>query len=77
LKQGKAFDVIGVQSDRIEFVPQSGNGTRRSIGREWIEHAAEMNLDESDLTPSRLSREFPNDQNLSYMAAIVHAVTRA
>ena len=77
LKQGKAFDVIGVQSDRIEFVPVSGNGTQRWIGREWIEQVIDMNLDESDLTPSRLSQEFPNDQNLSYMAAIVYAVTKA
>ena len=77
LKQGKAFEVTNVQSDRIEFVPVSGNGTQRWIGREWIEKVVDMNLDESDLTPSRLSLEFPNDQNLSYMAAIVHTVTKA
>ncbi len=76
LKQGKAFEVVGVQSDRIEFIPVSGNGTQRWIGREWIEQAADMNLDQSNLTPSRLALEFPNDQNLSYMAAIVHAVTK-
>lgn len=76
LKQGKAFEVVGVQSDRIEFVPVSGNGTRRWIGRQWIEQVADMGLDASDLTPSRLAQEFPNDQNLSYMAAIVHAVTK-
>lgn len=76
LKQGKAFEVVGVQSDRIEFVPVNGNGTRRWIGRQWIEQVVDMGLDASDLTPSRLAREFPNDQNLSYMAAIVHAVTK-
>ncbi len=76
-KQGKAFEVVGVQTDRIEFVPVSGSGTRRWIGREWIEQVVEMNLDESELTPSRLAREFPSDQNLSYMAAIVYAVTKA
>ncbi len=76
LKQGKAFKIIGVQHDRIEFVPVSGNGTQRWIGREWIEQVVGMNLHISDLTPSRLALEFPNDQNLSYMAAIVDAVTK-
>lgn len=77
LKQGKAFEVTGVDSSRIEFVPASGKGITRGIGREQIEQVAEMNLEESDLTPSRLAQEFPTDQNLSYMAAIVHAVTKA
>lgn len=73
--QGREFHIIGVSHDRIEFVPRRGKGTRRWISRSWIERAANLGLDESELTPSRLAQEFPNDQNLSYMAAIVHAAT--
>lgn len=71
--RGKAFDVIEVRDDRIVFVPQAGNGGQRWIGRSWLEQVADLHLDESELTPSRLSQEFPNDQNLSYMAAIIYA----
>lgn len=73
--RGKAFDVIEVRHDRIVFVPQAGRGRQRWIGRSWLEQIAELHLDESELTPSRLIQEFPNDQNLSYLAAIVHAAT--
>jgi hypothetical protein len=73
--QGREFEIIGVSHDRIEFVPKRGNGTRRWISRQWIEQVADLRLDESELRPSRLAAEFPNDQNLSYMAAIVHAAT--
>ena len=74
--QHKEFEVIDVLSDRIQFVPKNGHGTLRWLDRVSIEQIAGMNLDESDLIPSRLAQEFPNDQNLSYMAAIVHAATK-
>ena len=77
LARSREFQVVGVQSDRIEFVPKSGKGTRRWAGRDQIEHIASLNLDESQLTPTRLSEEYPDGQNLSYIAAIVHAVTKA
>lgn len=73
--RGREFHITGVLHDRITFVPRRGRGTRRWISRAWIERAANLRLDESELTPSRLAAEFPNDRNLSYMAAIVHAVT--
>ncbi len=76
LARGKAFTVVGVQSDRIKFVPKSGKGTMRWAGRSQIEHVANLNLDVNQLTPTRLSGEYPDDQNLSYIAAIVHAVTK-
>ena len=76
LKHKKNFKVIGVQSNWIIFIPDGGKKMPRSIGREVIEAAAEMNLGKDNLIPSRLSKEFPGNQNLSYVAAIVHAVTK-
>ena len=75
LKQKKNFQVIGVQSHWIIFIPDNGKKMPRSIGREVIEAVAEMDLGKDELIPSRLSKEFPGNQNLSYVAAIVHAVT--
>ena len=72
----KGFDVVDVLSDRIQFAPKNGKGTLRWLDRASIEQVAEMNLEESELTPLRLKAEFPDDQNLSYMAAIVYAVTK-
>jgi hypothetical protein len=70
----KPFDILEVRSDRIVFSPQAGSGRQRWISRAWLERVHNLRLDESELTPSRLKQEFPNDQNLSYMAAIVAAV---
>lgn len=74
--RNKEFEIINVLPDRIQFVPKQGNGTTRWVTRDGIEQIAELNLDESELKPSRLQREFPDDQNLSYIAAIVYAVQK-
>ena len=75
LSRENPFEVIGVLADWIIFVPVGGNGTPRLIGRELIENVEKMNLGKENLLPSRLTKEFPHNQNLSYVAAIVHAVT--
>ncbi len=71
--QGKEFDVLDVRPDRIVFVPKAGSGRQRWISRKWLEQVVDLGLDESELRPVRLRQKFPNDQNLSYMAAIIHA----
>ena len=71
--RSKEFDIVEVRSDRIIFVPRAGTGRERWISRKWLEHVDSLHLDESELLPVRLRQEFPDDQNLSYMAAIVHA----
>ena len=75
LARQKEFEIIGVLQDRIEFRPKAGKGTARWAGRDQIEHVAGLDLERSQLTTTRLAEEYPDDQNLSYIAAIVHTVT--
>jgi hypothetical protein len=74
LKQGKRFSIVGVLSDRVQFVPEQGNGTLRWCTREGIEYIAGLGLKPSELR-SRIQQEWPSDRNTSYVAAIVYEAT--
>lgn len=73
-KQRKRFKVVRVLDDRVEFVPENGNGTRRPCIREDIEHIVSLNLKPEALTPSHIQQELPSTRNSSYVAAIVYEV---
>jgi len=75
LFQGKEFKVASVGERWLVVTPSTGKGRR--VARRWIEEVAARGLDEDGLRPGRLSREFHFDRSLSYLAAIVHAITRA
>ncbi|GAB4455993.1 MAG: hypothetical protein OHK0029_13120 [Armatimonadaceae bacterium] len=71
--QGKPFDILEVRSDWVIISPHT-SGKRRTISRSCLEHINSLQLDERELTPSRLQREYSDDQNLSYIAAIIGAI---
>jgi ABC-type microcin C transport system permease subunit YejB len=75
LTRNKAFDVVEVHQDRVLIVPHDGIGMQRSIGREQIEHM--FNLHQMGRITSRklVQEEYPDNQNTSYIATIVAAIT--
>lgn len=75
LKQNKPFKVVGVLSDRVQFVPEKGNGTLRWFPRGGIEYIASLGVERHRLR-ARIQEEWPSDMNTSYVAAIVHEVTK-
>jgi predicted transcriptional regulator len=75
LKQHKPFRIVSVLSDRVQFVPKDGNGTLRWFPRQGIEYIAGLGLQPEEIRP-RVQQEWPSDQNTSYVAAIVYAVTK-
>lgn len=76
LAQGRLFSIIRVSPERVEFVPERGSGNLRWFSREGIEFIANLGLSRDDIRP-RILREWPSDQNSSYVAAIVHEVTKS
>lgn len=76
LARAAPFRVVGVSSDRVEFVQQrSKNGTVRWFPRSDIEHFASLGLGRDEIR-TRLMTEWPNDQNTSYVATIIYEITK-
>lgn len=71
ISRGKNFTIVTVTQDRVVFIPQDGNGTPRWVSRGMIDHLIALRIDKSELSPSRIAREFPNDRNSAYLAAIL------
>jgi hypothetical protein len=72
--QEKSFTVVDVESQRIWFVPKSGNGARRWWSRKGLEDLNEVFADEDEVTRDMVQSQHPKDQNTSYVAAILNAV---
>ena len=62
---------VSILPDRVQFAPERGSGTLRWISRKDIEYLMQMNLKSSEVTPEVVWREWPNDRNTSYVAAII------
>jgi hypothetical protein len=73
-EQNKPFDIVEVTHDRIYFVPQEGNGTRRWWPRQSLEDLNELFANESAITPAHIRDQWPKDQNTSYVAVILQTV---
>ena len=75
IAQRKPFDIIRILHDRIVFVPHDGNGTQRWASREQIETITHLVQSGKVINPKLVREQYPNDQNTSYIAAIVKAIT--
>jgi hypothetical protein len=75
LARQRPFRVVSVSSDRVEFVPENGNGNVRWFPRKDIELIAGLGLARDEIRP-RLQQEWPSCQNTSYVASIVHEITK-
>jgi hypothetical protein len=75
LSREKQFTVVAVSSDYVQFGPDNGKGTIPGVPKRIIEHIAGLNLKPTELR-QRIAREYPADHNSSYIAAIVHKVTK-
>jgi hypothetical protein len=74
LKRNCPFRITEVMSDRVVFVPQNGKRTARWYPRKELEYIASLGIGRDELR-ARIQREWPNDQNTSYAAAIIYAAT--
>jgi hypothetical protein len=63
-------------SDRISFIPKAGNGTTWQEYRSDIEQLINLKTKLGKLEVSDVREEFPESRNTSYLAAIVHELTR-
>ena len=74
--RSKPFRIVRVMGDRVEFVPVNGNGTVRWFPRADLEHIARqvVGLTAKEIQP-RVRQEWPDDQNTSYVAAILREIT--
>ena len=75
LHRNKPFDVDEVRDDEILVIPHDGKRKRRKILRRNIEIAVGLNIPKENLR-KRVQQEFPDNQNSSYIAAIVSEVAR-
>lgn len=75
LHRKKQFTLISVNELDVRIVPLSGKRTERSVSRERIERIAGLKVSKEELC-RHTRREYPNDQNTSYIAAIVHRSSR-
>ena len=73
----KPFTIVEVTSDRIWFVPKNGMGSRRSWPRRDMEDVNEKYADVKIITPKMIRDYNPQNQNTSYVPAILNAVKRA
>jgi hypothetical protein len=73
LWQHKPFKIVEVTTDLVRLVPQEGRLRRRNIRRDRIEHIAGLGLPQ-DILRKRVQQEYPESQNTSYYAAIVHEI---
>ncbi len=76
LHHDKPFTVFSVLEDSVRLLPQDGTGSERSVRRDQIEHIAGLGVSREELR-QRAAREFPGNQNTSYIAAIASAVAQA
>lgn len=76
IAQGREFDVVRVTHDRIVFRPRRGKGTERWWPRKELEELDSAIASVDEMTPERVRREWPSDQNTSYVAAILRAARR-
>jgi hypothetical protein len=74
IEQNFPFDIVEVTHDRIVFIPQRGNGTKRWWPRRDLEQLYDAFLDIEAVSPADVREHWPNDQNTSYVAAILNAV---
>jgi hypothetical protein len=75
LYRQKPFSIVSVSSTVVKFIPLEGKQRRRGIRRERIEHLASLGLSKDDLR-KRIQEIYPESQNTSYYAAIVHEISR-
>ncbi len=73
LSRQKPFEIVEVTTKVVRLVPQEGNGKRRAIRRDRIEHIAGLGLLPDELR-KRVQEQYPESQNTSYYAAIVHEI---
>lgn len=72
----KPFDIVAVLGDRIEFVPQGGNGGKRWFPLDSIEYLCSLNLNLNAIRPMDIKKVWPNDQNTSYVASIIREIAK-
>ena len=71
--QEKEFKVDTVQDDYLVVRPREGDP--RLILSRMIHQVIDLRLKDDELTLARLREEFPKDRSLSYILAIVHAIS--
>ena len=71
----KPFKIDKVTTILVRLVPQEGKQKRRTIRRDGIEHIAGLGL-QQDVLRKRVQQEYPESQNTSYYAAIVHEIAK-
>jgi hypothetical protein len=72
----KPFDVVDVLQKHVRIMPREGKRKLRSILLERIATVANMRLSRDELL-QQTKHAFPDSRNTSYIAALVHEISKS